>query len=142
MIKSFCLATTTTTTTTSVVLPTQCIAYSFINDPTRLATAVGGSTSDSLIFTSTHAWYRFYGSGGTEIVTTIPSFNRCGGLYTGWYTGTMPNYGATVSGLVCYVTSSTNVCLYTSQILVTNCGGYYVYGLVDPPLSSARYCTV
>lgn len=134
--------TTTTTTTTSAVLPTQCSAYSFLNDPTRLATAGAGSVSDNAIFTGAYVWYRFFGSGGTEIVTTIPSINRCTTVYTGWYAGTMPSSGTTITGSVCYVGSSSNPCLYTNQILVTNCGGYYVYGLIDPPVNSARYCTV
>ena len=140
LIRFYCLVTTTTTTT--AVLPIQCSSYSFVNDPTRLATAAGGSASDISMFSSTYVWYRFYGSGGTQIVTTTPAINRCGTVYPGWYASAMPNYGDTVIGTVCYAISSTSICRYSNLVLVTNCGSYYVYGLIDPPAVSTRYCTV
>ncbi len=139
---SLYLGTTTTTTTnitTVASLPPQCTYYSSINDPTRLATAAGGTASDLSLFSGTYVWYRFYGAGGTQIITSAPNYNQCGTYYSGWYAGTMPTYGNTFNGTVCYV--FTSICSYSNMILVTNCGSYYVYGLIDPPVSYARYCT-
>jgi hypothetical protein len=140
LIRSLYLATTTTTTTTAANLPSQCSAYTFINDVTRLATAPGGSANDQTYFSGTYTWYRFYGSGGTQIVTSAPVYSSCGGYYPGWYTGAMPTYGNTVTGTVCYVNA--NICFTWNMILVTNCGSYYVYGLIDPGVNYGRYCTV
>jgi hypothetical protein len=93
------------------------------------------------MFGGTYVWYRFYGSGGTQIVTSAPAYNRCGGTYSGWFSSTMPTSGNTMIGTVCYV-SGTNICVYQNTILVTNCGSYYVYGLINSPALYARYCTV
>jgi len=137
---SLYLATTTTTITTAAILPTQCSLYTSINDATRLATAGGGSATDQSLFSSTYTWYRFIGGSGTQIVTSAPNYNQCGTYYSGWYAGTMPTYGNTLSGTVCYV--FTNICSYSNMILVTNCGSYYVYGLIYLTTASpARYCT-
>jgi hypothetical protein len=140
LIRSLYLATTTTTTTTAANLPSQCSTYTPINDATRLATAAGGLGTDYYLFPVTYSWYSFYGSGGTQIVTSAPNANQCGTEYSGWYTGAMPTYGNTVTGTVCYV--YTTICSISNMILVTNCGSYYVYGLISVPTYYARYCTV
>ncbi len=131
---------TTTTTTITVSLPQQCSYYTFINDPTRLATAPSGLGNDNTFFSGSYVWYRFYGNGGSQIITSAPNVSRCGGSYSGWYAGSMPTYGNTLSGTVCYVNS--NICSYSNMILVTNCNSYYVYGLISAPASYARYCTI
>jgi hypothetical protein len=138
LITYFYLATTTTTTTPS--LPSQCSSYTPMTDASRLATASGGYASDLGVFSSTYVWYRFYGAGGTEITTFPPNYFQCGGYFSGWYSGTMPTYGGNSTGTVCYV--YTTVCYYSNTILVTNCGSFYIYGLVNPPVTYARYCTL
>jgi hypothetical protein len=122
-------------------LPSQCSAYTPINDPTRLATAGYGNASDSSYFSPVFVWYCFMGAGGTQIITSAPSVDQCGTNYTGWYASTMPTYGNTLIGTVCYV-DITNICNWSNMILVTNCGSYYVYGLIAPPIAYARYCTI
>lgn len=130
---------TTTTTTTMIANLSQCDIYLTIDDGTRLATAPGNTFNDVSSFSGVYTWCRFNGASGTRIVTSPPASNRCGGSYSGWYAGNMPTYGHTVNGTVCYVSS--NACNYINTILVTNCGPYYVYGLVDPPINYGRYCT-
>lgn len=134
-----CLATTTTTTTTTTNLPSQCLTYSPINDPTRLATATGNVFSDAAAFTAGYTWHRFIGAGGDDIVTTAPPGYRCGGYYSGWFVGVPPTYGTTVSGTVCY--SYSTVCQLSNTILMTNWGTYNVYALTNTPTTYARYCT-
>jgi hypothetical protein len=134
------LATTTTTTTTVANLPAQCYSYSSISDATRLVTAAGGMGSDYGAFPGTYtSWYRIDGASGTQITTTIPNYSQCDALYPGWYASSMPAYGNTVIGTVCYV--YTTICYYSNTILVTNCGAYYVYALTNTPTYYTRYCT-
>ena len=130
--------TTTTTTTTSITLPAQCFSYTTNSDPTRLATYTSGSQMDNWLGTTT-TWVRFTGLAGTEIVTWSPGGYNCDTIYTGWYVSTMPSLGSTVSGIVCY-SYITGICPLFNTIYVTNCGSFYVYGLVNPP-TVARYCT-
>ena len=135
------VTTTTTSTTIAAVLPGQCFSYAVYTDPTRLATAAGGGVSDISSFTTATTWVRFVGAGGTVMATSPPSYNRCGAFYSGWYIDALPETGSTAVGTVCYV-YSTYTCYFYNLIAVTNCGSFYVYGLVDPPVANTRYCTV
>lgn len=131
---------TTTTATSTVSLPSICSSYTIINDTTRLVTAGSGSACDQTVFSSNIILVRFSGAGGTQIPTTAPSISHCSTDAPGWYNGLMPASGVTVNGTVCYNWSS-NTCNWLNTITVTNCGSYYVYGLVSPPVCTLRYCT-
>jgi hypothetical protein len=52
----------------------------------------------------------------------------------------LPTSGARVNRTVCYQWTS-NTCNWSNNILVTNCGSFYVFGLIVPPVCNARYCT-
>ncbi|CAF1285697.1 unnamed protein product [Adineta ricciae] len=128
--------------TTSAALPSQCSSYTTISDSTRLATS--GSPSivcDSTVFTSTPVWIRFVGAGGTMIVNSAPSTYRCNTHAPGWYTGSLPGAGGTVSGTVCYNWSG-NTCNWSNSIMVTNCISFYVYRLITPPVCNLRYYVI
>lgn len=131
---------TTTTTATMTSSTPQCSSYTIINDSTRLATAAGGTSCDSPLFNSTTTWIRFSGSGGTQLVTSAPSISACDAQAPGWYSGSLPISGNTVTGEACYAWSS-NDCYWSNTIQVTDCGSFYVWGLVSPPECSLRYCT-
>lgn len=85
-------------------------------------------------------WVRFSGAGGTQLATSAPGSNQCGTQATGWYSSSLPTSGVTVNGTVCYQWSS-NTCNWSNTILVTNCGAFYVFGLIMPPACNLRYCT-
>ncbi len=122
-------------------MSSQCYDYTTINDPTRNVNQAGGIENDLQSFNSSQQWVRFEGAGGTQIPTTAVPSNRCGTYASGWYSSEMPSVeGTTVDGTVCYTWTSSN-CDYSNQIQVTNCGSYYVYRLVAPPVSGLRYCT-
>ncbi|UJR34251.1 hypothetical protein I4U23_021655 [Adineta vaga] len=134
--------TSATSTTTSVALPAQCSSYTMITDATRLAT--GGAPTiicDNILFTATPVWIRFSGSAGTMLVNYAPTTYRCNTHAPGWYTGSLPAVGSTVSGTVCYNWSG-NTCNWSNSISVTNCNGFYLYRLIAPPVCSLRYCTM
>ena len=87
-------------------------------------------------------WTRFTGSGGTIIATCPIDENKCGTDFPGWYSGIHPSLaGFTTSGFICF-TYSGDFCDTPTVILVTNCNGFYVYFLRQPPYCNTRYCTI
>ncbi|CAF1298784.1 unnamed protein product, partial [Adineta steineri] len=131
-----------TTTTTSVALPSQCFSYTSITDATRLMTyGVATSQCDYYYFLSTPVWVRFSGAGGTMLANYYTSIYRCNTDAPGWYTGSLPAVGSTVTGTVCYYWAS-NSCNWSNSVSVTNCNGYYVYDLIRPTVCNLRYCTM
>ena len=82
----------------------------------------------------------------TVSLANVPYF--CGGYHAGTLLSSHPSIrdGAS-SGLVCFrpancyiKPSSCHDCTYTREILIRNCGGYYVYWLQSTP-KDAVYCT-
>jgi Notch-like protein len=129
------------TTATISTRPSQCDAYTTIDDPTRNILQTTGTNTDTNFFSSGPRWVRFEGAGGTQIPTNPVPIYRCGTSASGWYSSGMPTVpDTTVNGTVCYTWSANN-CSFSNQIQVTNCGSYYVYYLSTPPTSNLRYCT-
>ena len=139
----FYLTTIASTTTTIATLPSQCGSATILNDATRLITAAGSTGNDYSSFSTAYVWYRFFANGiSVSMATSPPAYQRCNAYYSGWYAGTIPSYGQTIVGTACYVTCTTNICGNSNNIMVTNCGSYFVYGLIRPPSNSYyRYCT-
>ena len=125
--------------------PDQCYYYTINSDPTRLTTYGTCSNcpvdSDALFPT---AWYRFIDGAGTKLSQTPSIINSCGASYPAYFNGTFPTTtGTTVNGTVC--ANVNGVLCHTSylldNILVTNCGSYYVFYLKRTTSSLVRYCT-
>ncbi|CAM2696656.1 unnamed protein product [Rotaria socialis] len=132
--------TTDTTTTTTTDALSECSSYTTINDVTRLTTAGSGSGCDTAVFNSTTACVRFSGAGGTQLATSAPASNQCTTQAPGWYSGSLPGSGVSNNETVCYAWSLNN-CKWSNTIQVTNCGSFYVWGLISPPVCNLRYCT-
>jgi hypothetical protein len=123
-----------------LVLPTQCFAYTTINDRTRNVNAVGSNVCDTSFMPGT-VWYCFIGENGTQMSTSPIGPNQSGTQVTPWYAGPMPAVSETITnGRVCFLWEN-NVCQWLNTISVTNCGSFYIYQLTMPPLYAARYCT-
>ncbi|CAF4417606.1 unnamed protein product, partial [Rotaria sp. Silwood2] len=127
-------------------LPSQCSAYTTLDDPTRNIAAVGYAlgcdTTAPFINRTYPVWIRFIGTGGTELPLQTPGMNLCGSEGTGWYDGTMPSStGQVLNGTACF-TWYTSVCRFSSSISVANCGSFYIYYLPPPPACMMRYCTI
>jgi len=120
--------------------PEECRNHTVINDPTRSRdNADGPVVCDQNNLDP--GWYRFAGPGGTQLPTTAPARRRCGTHAPGWMNGAHPNVGdGVVDREVCYHWSD-DECNWSNDIQVRNCGGYFVYNLVQPPVCSLRYCT-
>ncbi|XP_022794364.1 uromodulin-like isoform X2 [Stylophora pistillata] len=84
-------------------------------------------------------WYRFVGAAGNKMATTCVSEFRCGTYWSGWLSGVHPTVGdGDVSRTVCFRRGS--CCRYSTQIVVKNCGSYYIYKLSATPRCDMRYC--
>ena len=88
----------------------------------------------------TSGWYRFQGAAGTRMPTTCPPTHRCGAHGTGWLNGKLPSVADGIVSRDACIHWSSNCCLLSIGIKVTNCSSYFVYYL--NPISSCyhRYC--
>ena len=65
---------------------------------------------------------------------------RCGTDAPGWMLGNHPTVAeSVVTRTVCYHYSD-KCCLWSNDISVKNCSGYFVYKLKKPPGCRLRYC--
>ena len=85
-------------------------------------------------------WYRFQGGAGTQMPTKCVPRYYCGTHAPGWLSDAHPTVGeGAVQRKVCFHWTS-GCCQWSSNINVRNCGGFFVYELVEPPGCSMRYC--
>ncbi|EDO34586.1 predicted protein, partial [Nematostella vectensis] len=74
------------------------------------------------------------------IPSACPSENLCNTDATGWVNGAHPTVEeGIVTRRVCYHWS-TNCCSWSNDIRILNCGSYYIYELIKPPVCYLRYC--
>jgi len=141
-------STTSTTENPLPVIPDECEMYAVLAETNRKALTVGGvggpacdsGDSDNKGDYIGAGWYRFQGSGYTQMATSQPSFPNCGtdeNRY--WFTGELPTTRyETTSALYCYESCDLEI-----SGKVTNCDTFYVFylGNLDCNLGGpARYC--
>lgn len=86
-------------------------------------------------------WYRFVGEGGSRMPEEPQLEYDCGTDAPGWLDGAHPTgWGETASVRTCYRWSGDD-CNWSNDIRITNCGQFYAYELVTPPVSCLAYCT-
>ena len=121
-------------------LASGCYNYSILNDSDRKNTyntpTNGEVLCDNLL---PEGWYRFVGAAGTKIPTTrVPAY-RCGKDWSGWLKGAHPTVeDGEVKRKVCFSGRRTG-CTDKRNILVKNCGSFYIYYLHETPKCSWRY---
>ncbi|XP_020618027.1 uncharacterized protein LOC110055930 isoform X3 [Orbicella faveolata] len=87
-------------------------------------------------------WYRFVGLAGDRMPHECVPSHHCGTHAAGWLRGEHPLvHDGVVSKTVCYHWIN-NCCWRSNNILVRNCGGFFVYRLQKPPGCQYRYCGV
>ena len=85
-------------------------------------------------------WYRFQGDAGDRMPTECVPMRRCGTRATGWLNGAHPTVAeGAVKRKVCYNWRRT-CCRWSNDVMVRNCGDFFVYELVPTPTCSLRYC--
>ena len=118
-----------------------CQRYTFITDGTRLNTNPYNSPSNCDYNLDTK-WYRFFGRAGNRMPESAPPINHCGTNAPGWLNGKHPSEAqGSVRRQVCYHWNN-NICLWSNEIQVTNCGHYFVYKLGPTPDCILRYCSM
>ncbi|XP_066022016.1 deleted in malignant brain tumors 1 protein-like isoform X2 [Pocillopora verrucosa] len=121
--------------------PSECHYHSYLTEAERRMSYYNGFNGylqcDNLL---PLGWYRFGGAAGTEMPTSCVGQNRCGTHAPGWLNGSHPRAtDGIVRAKVCFHWSS-DCCLWSANIRVRNCSGFYVYELVPPPNCHLRYC--
>ncbi|MCA9687574.1 MAG: hypothetical protein KC457_35765, partial [Myxococcales bacterium] len=85
-------------------------------------------------------WYRFTGAAGVVMPESAPTIYSCGTDAPGWLNGVHPTTDqGVVARQVCFNWGN-NTCNWNSNIQVVNCGDFYLYNLVEPPVCYLRYC--
>lgn len=118
----------------------ECSNYSFLNESNRAQTFYRGKRSlcDRALPTG---WYRFGGEAGQQMPESCVDLRHCGTIAPGWLNGTHPLVGdGAVERKVCFHAPSGNCCTLSTDVLVRNCGGFYVYKLKKTPQCDLRYC--
>jgi len=105
-----------------------------------------GGTSDDWYG---EGWYRFTGSAGNKLATSIVENYYCGTRVGGYLQGgsaSEPSIaGAIVNATVCFWWQSSRPCYYSCEIQIRHCPGFLLYYLPDAPDSPqgrvpAAYC--
>ncbi|KAK3749936.1 hypothetical protein QZH41_017386 [Actinostola sp. cb2023] len=120
-------------------VPQECQKYTVFKDADRASgNAMKVLKCDQSGFVK--KWYRFMGAAGSAMPTKCVAMNHCGTHAPGWLSGSHPTQAqGMVTRKVCYHWSN-KCCLWSNNIRVRNCGGFYVYELSRTPHCHLRYC--
>lgn len=119
-------------------IPLECVSYTPISDADRHINH--GDINNLCDSSIENRWYRFTGAAGTSMPGTCPAVNRCNTDATGWLSDPHPTVSdGIVTRKVCYHWVS-DCCHWSNTIEVLNCGDFYIYKLVPPPVCNLRYC--
>ena len=118
-----------------------CPHYKNLTDPDRKygRDTTGRPKCDDTL----HGWYRFHGHAGRKMMTTCPSFKKCGGNFPAWLSDDHPTVAqGSVKRKVCIRKSEPGDCCVNSYFTdVWNCGSYFIYKLLKDQFScDFRYC--
>lgn len=115
----------------------ECVYHQTLSDYDRAASYKEEEKCDN---TLPKGWYRFTGQAGVRMADACVPKYRCGTYVPGWLDGGHPTAGqGRVKRKVCFHGPS-GCCQWSNDILVRNCGPYYVYYLTPTPTCNLRYC--
>ncbi|KAM3916012.1 uromodulin-like [Leptodactylus fuscus] len=123
-----------------------CFNYTTLNEPTRSTSYHDYhyyyydyyGRSDYYL----NGWYRFTGSGGTQLAEFCPSVGSCYTRCPMWLSGSHPKPSdGIVNDTIC-ISDAGNCCQWTSYVMMKTCpGGFYIYKFSRTPVYYAGYCT-
>ncbi|MBK7825752.1 DUF4215 domain-containing protein [Nannocystis sp.] len=123
-----------------VELPPECVGYVELKEADRAVTFNDGPGKITKCDKTANKWHRFLAPAGTVMPLAAPSIYSCGTDAPGWMMGAYPlPEDGPVPRTVCYAWQG-DPCTWTNDIVVRNCGAYYVFQLPTPPDCALRYC--
>ncbi|XP_015764445.1 PREDICTED: uncharacterized protein LOC107343379 isoform X3 [Acropora digitifera] len=128
----------------TTALPSECYNYTVLDESNRAITYRGVTYfCDNRL----SGWYRFLGEAGSKMSNSCVTGRLCGADMPGWLVGDHPSVSEGVAlRRVCFASSisggspATSCCLWSTYVMVRNCGTFFVYKLHRPPVCNLRYC--
>ncbi|XP_067057997.1 uncharacterized protein [Acropora muricata] len=128
----------------TTALPSECYNYTVLDESNRAITYRGVTYfCDNRL----SGWYRFLGEAGSKMSNSCVTGRLCGADRPGWLVGDHPSVSEGVAmRRVCFASSisggspATSCCLWSTYVMVRNCGTFFVYKLHRPPACNLRYC--
>ena len=122
----------------------ECYNYTVLDESNRAITYRGVTYfCDNRL----SGWYRFLGEAGSKMSNSCVTGRLCGADRPGWLVGDHPSVSEGVARRrVCFASSisggspATSCCLWSTYVMVRNCGTFFVYKLHRPPACNLRYC--
>ena len=106
---------------------------------------LGPYCDDSLIDTSPDwkgpGWYKMDEAIGTQIPEEYVDPHSCGTIAAGYLNGTHPSTVGELKDVNVCFSFGPDPCWRNNMIQVANCGNFYMYNLVRPPICYYRYCS-
>ncbi|XP_043946477.1 uromodulin-like [Protopterus annectens] len=126
----------------SSVCMDPCFNYTVLNEYWRSINVtylqIGYANCDN----TKRGWYRFVGSGGTQMPEYCILEYSCGTHAPMWINGSHPSISDGIVNRTSCARWSGSCCLWSTTIKIKACsGGYYVYKLDGTPVCSLTYCT-
>jgi cysteine-rich repeat protein len=121
-------------------LPPECLGYTELKEPDRAVSFNDGPGKVTKCDKTADKWHRFLDPAGTVIPLTQPSLYSCGTDAPGYMLGDYPApEDGIVNRTVCYPWIG-EPCNWSNDVLVLNCGDYFVWQLPTPSECALRYC--
>ena len=120
----------------------ECTNYQILSDESR---SINYTSNSVQCDSGLSGWYRFMGPAGDRMIDyPIHQQNggpyRCGTHRVGWLTSNHPSpRDGRVQRTVCFSWDG-RTCDLSTQIMVTNCGEFYVYRIHGTTGCTDRYC--
>ncbi|XP_031551649.1 uncharacterized protein LOC116288925 isoform X2 [Actinia tenebrosa] len=117
----------------------ECHHYNVLTDADRNVNSkkILGKCDNNLA----EGWYRFGGEAGTQMPISCQGPRKCNAKYPGWLYGQHPRKeDGCIQTHVCFGDYKSKCCAYKQNVLVRNCGKFYVYKLSPSPGCNMRYC--
>lgn len=121
-------------------LPPECVQAVALASPTRHVGFASDVVACDLGLPEAGQWSRFVGAAGRRIPLSAPPVFSCGTHAPGWLDGTVPAQAdGVVPRQVCFHWED-DICRFSVEIAVRNCGPFLAYRLPAVPTCALRYC--
>ena len=119
-----------------------CFNYSTLSDADRKSTYDTPPSSEGVCDNSLlERWYRFEAAAGTKMPTKVVDDYHRNTAFPGWLKDAEPTVVEGEVNRKVRFTRRSDTCSHFKQIMMKNCGFYFIYKLVPTPTCNSRYCS-